>query len=386
MDISLTTADRMDAADEKLVVEACNVEGQPLSGRSIHEIVGSYGDGRQLLQTILDNGEDFQSKFIADHEEYIKASTGTVRVCHNLHDKDTSMRGQDELNLFIPGLGGSLDQFEPLLKLCSLLHKPFFCMDSPGFGKSDPLPSPTMSAVVDLIHEVLAKILKNLGVPSDQGNKLNVVGHSMGCYLALHFYVKYNELYSVKNIVLLGPPQPEMSILSKSNITVQFALKFLHRFPMIFDFYRNWFDQSKGLQSSGITQFFFSGNDNDSTDEVRRYRKLRQFYNNVQIKSDSTVAYLLGWESLDWERISHTMTSAAANAPHILIVSGEEDPVAPMAKVELVLKAFPNVDTTVKELVKIPSCSHNMFGDRPEQICRIFLNKLFRQDGPEIRN
>ena len=375
----------MDTPGEKLVVDACNVEGEPLSGRSIHEIVGSYGDGRQLLQTILDNGEDFQSRFIADHEEYVKASTGTVRVCHNLHDKGTSISEQNSINLFIPGLGGSLDQFEPVLKLCSLLHEPFFCMDSPGFGKSDPLPTPTMSTVVDLIDEVLEKVLKKLGVRSSQGNKLNVIGHSMGCYLALHFYVKYNESYLVKNIVLLGPPQPEMSILSKNNITVQFALKFLHRFPGIFDFYRNWFDQSKGLQSSGIAQFFFSGNDNDSTDEVRRYRKLRQFYNNVQIKSDSTVAYLLGWEPLDWERISHIMTSAAANAPHVLIVSGEEDPVAPMSKVELVLEAFPDTDVIVKELVKIPSCSHNIFGDRPEEICRIFLDKLFRQNGKVIR-
>lgn len=339
---------------ERLVEAACQLEGQPISERTLTSIVAAYKDGSTLSSSINLPGasKDFTTQFIASHQEYVSLGKGKIRVCHNIGPETR----ENQVYLFVHGLGGNLEQFEPLLRLLDSDGRQFLALDLPGFGKSEEWEDYPMLQVVAAIKEVLTKL-------GQAKEPIVLVGHSMGCYLAIHFYRMYHEQATIKQVILLSPPKKALTELQGSMI--QWGLWIGYKWPWLFDFYRSWFDQSKGLSSSGIEAFFSSGAVGTST----TYRKLWQFHNNVQIKSKSIFGYLLGWEPVPWDQIGETL---AQKSTHLLLMCGDMDSVTPCKDSQQILDSLPG--TVDKRLVIIPHCGHNVCFDTPKETCTLFHN------------
>lgn len=342
------------------MMESCILEGQPLSKRSLRAIVESYEDGPQLMESIKrpEADQDFSTVFIKDHEGYVNLSGEKVfslRTCHNLWQVEAG----DELFLFIHGLGGTLEQFEPLLRELDLRGKRFLAFDLPGFGKSDEWDNYSMIDVVKSIAQLLHTLLDGKPI-----SKLNITGHSMGCYLAIHFYLLFHETWPIRRLILLAPPKPDVDQLSKSKYLIQFGLRTGFRFPWMFDIYRTKFDQNKGLSSSGIKQFFHR--DGDVTNH---YRKLWQFHNNVQIKSRSIFGYFLGWQGIDWDRVKKTLSHEQCKTM-LVIMCGDKDGITPLKCAHEIYDLLGDVPS--KHFVTLRDCGHNVCFDSPEIVNEAF--------------
>lgn len=348
------------------MMDSCILEGQPLSKRSLRAIVESYKDGPQLMETIrqAQADQDFSTVFIKEHEGYAQlhgAHTSSVRTCHNLRQS----KGGGELFLFIHGLGGTLEQFEPVLRELDQRNKSFLAFDLPGFGKSDEWDQYPMLDVAKSIDRLINELTNN-----QKFEKLNIIGHSMGCYLAVHFYLIFHKSWCISRLVLLAPPKPNVDQLSKSKYLIQFGLRTGFKFPWMFDIYRTRFDQSKGLSSSGIKQFFYR--DGDVTD---KYRKLWQFHNNVQIKSRSIFGYFLGWEEIDWNVLNKVLSDQDSKIK-LLILCGEKDTITPEKYSREIYDLLSDVPS--KEIITIPNCGHNLCFDSPEAVNQIFSDSILQ--------
>lgn len=320
---------------------------QPISGRLIEEILTSYPDDRSLSTKILDHPEDFQNTFMLAHEHKIKVDGLNIRSCHNIQDP----KSNSVVHLFIHGLGGNIWQFEPLFRLLDLKGRLFFAIDLPGFGKSDELEEYPMSKVVRIIRSSLHTVTDS--------HELVIVGHSMGCHLAIHFYTQFQKHETINNLILFAPASPNLPQLNY--LSTRVLLFLLFKMPFFFDFYRAWFDQSKGLQSSGIKQFFYKG---------ATYQRLSQFHNNVQIKSRSVVGYLRGWEPIDWTHLKLTSK--------IEVIAGDKDPITPL---EVVEKFYTMLGVTPqKKFYVLKDCSHNICFDQPVEAVDTFNKIISSQD------
>ncbi|CCD24202.1 triacylglycerol lipase NDAI_0C05430 [Naumovozyma dairenensis CBS 421] len=357
----------MNQGQEELIVKACSLEGEPLSKRTIETIASSYVDDSTLAKVIVspESMLDFSTKFIHKYSSFEKVDGKSIRVCRNFGTSDSEGDGNhnEPLYLFIHGLGGVLEQFEPLLRLLDLNENKFLALDLPGFGKSDEYEDYNMFDVISIIHTIVDRL-----IPERTTSNIVLVGHSMGCYISLHLFYKSYTRFSFKKLVFLSPPKPQLDQLEKTNRKMQWLLRGILSLPWLFDFYRQWFDQSKGLSSSGIKRFFY--HDNEEQDHILKYRKLWQFHNNVQIKSRSILGYLLGWEPINWEDIRELLLEKSENT-EIVVLTGMEDPVTPLDKVRLYFSSFG--DVVHKRLIEIPECSHNLCFDLPLKVCELFL-------------
>lgn len=347
------------------MIKSCTLEGQPLSGRSLRAIVESYQDGPQLMESIrrAEADQDFSTVFIKEHEGYVQLddSKGTsIRTCHNLKQA----KNNSELFLFIHGLGGTLEQFEPLLRELDDKGKCFLAFDLPGFGKSDEWQQYSMADVVKSIDQLIHKLTNQ-----QKPQTLTIIGHSMGCYLAVHFYKMFHEAYNIDKLVLLAPPNPNVHQLSKSKYLIQFCLRTGFKYPWMFDIYRTKFDQSKGLSSSGIKQFFYR--DGDITNQ---YRKLWQFHNNVQIKSRSIFGYFLGWEEIDWTKLNKLL-SLEGTKTSLVIFCGDKDTITPIKYSHEIYDLLH--DVSAKKMITIEGCGHNLCFDAPEIMVEKFDSGVF---------
>lgn len=361
----------------EIIDKACNVENEILSHRELLDIVHKFEgvEDRRLAIEILNpnNSGDFTLRFIKDHQEFIECGEDKkVRVCHNLSRSNSNTF--KDIYIYLPGLGGSLDQFLPLMKLCDLNNKLFLAVDMFGFGQSDELDKYPMIDIVEQLNDLIVQMLVKHNITGTE--TINIIGHSMGCYLSLHLFTRFNKKWPISHLILLAPPAPTITSLAKDNKLAQWTLKALYNVPWLVTFYREWFDQSKGLNSSGIQNFFHQAGLNDDNDKENvslRYLKLFQFHNNVQIKSRSLLGYLLGWDPLDWTQINQTMKDIQTK---VTIVSGELDKVTDTKCANSVKESFEeNV-----ELITIPNCAHNITLDASKQICEIFVTKIFNQE------
>ena len=329
---------------------------------------------KEVLQP--ENQADFRTTFITNFESYVKINGKKLRVCHNFQNGKFVNDGHP-LHLFIHGLGGSLGQFEPLLRLTHLKGKKFLTLDLPGFGQSDELESYSMKSVIETIRSVVDLATgnqKSLGENTQL--KLILTGHSMGCYLCLHFFETYSKNYDIRKIALLSPPKPIMTSLSKRNYWTQWALWGVFKLPFIFDLYRNYFDQTRGLSSSGMKRFFFN---NDPNDYDLRYRKLWQFHSNVQNKSRSVVGYLLGWDAINWEKVNTLVdkNDKQGSDLHVLVFLGKNDQVTLPEDVKQFYESFENKNNT--KLIEIPNCSHTLCFDAPLVVCELFSENVLTE-------
>ena len=354
---------------------------EPLSGRALGEIVQDAENSADLV-TYIRKPEidlDFRLKFIAEHEEFFNVQLSDresrIRTCHNLSDEGIR---SDSLFVFVPGLAGNLEQFEPLLKLVDSDRKAFLTLDLPGFGHSSEWSDYPMLEVVELIFVLVCDVLRkrSTAVPKNDdanpfdGRKVVLVGHSMGCFLACHLYEQYMaDTKVVKTLVLLTPPKAHIEQLSKDRHIFQWALYGIFKMPWLFDIYRNRFDQVKGLQSSGIKQYFYQ----ESDDVKLKYRKLWQFKNNISNKSRTIIGYLLGWVTVDWVKFNGLLTQTDMKQK-IIIFGAERDPIAPIKNLEFYKETINK--ECLRKVIILPDCSHNLCFDRPELVCEDFQREV----------
>ncbi|CCH62635.1 hypothetical protein TBLA_0H03540 [Henningerozyma blattae CBS 6284] len=360
------------------VENACNLEGQPLSKLSIEDIVNKYVDSEtrqgnpRLYETLLleQNQLDFQTKFLKDHSHIItlpNRNNLNIRSCNNVGSEVLTNK---PIYVFLPGLGGSLDQYEPLLRLMDILNEKFIGFDLPGFGGSEEDTSEggyNMIKVCHIINEALQSIITQNYSTRDT-IELRLVGHSMGCYLVLHFFNSFQTKteYKISQLILTSPPKKKIEPLDKNNRLNQFGLQLLYKLPIIQDFYRSWFDQPKGLKSVGIANFFYDTKE-DTNNLSRLYRKLWQFYNNLRVKSSSIAGYLLGWEDLPWDELNDNLSTI--DKIKIIIISGNEDYISPIKDVIEFQNSFRDIENV--QLICIDNCGHNLCFDKPEVVCKI---------------
>lgn len=321
----------------------------PLSGLSVDQIVEKYSNNKDLSTAILKEPLDFENSFLAEHERFLQVGTTRLRTSHNIKHQ----HGEGPIYLFFHGLGGNLTQFEPLLRLLGELNEGFVAMDLPGFGLSEEQDGYQMLQVTQVIHDAFLQITDH--------RKIILVGHSMGCHLVLHFATLFGLEFDIKDSVFLSPPAPTLPQLQK--VSTRLALSVLCRLPFLFDWYRSYFDQSKGLESSGIKQFFYEGD---------CYRKFWQFHYNVQIRSRSLVAYLRGWVPVDWPKVGVI--------PSAVVITGEKDPVTPLDNAKTFFHALEEHIRHTK-FISIEDCSHNICFDQPEQVAKQFLEEVINRHG-----
>lgn len=339
---------------------ACRLDSEPLSEEPLDAIIKRY-EGPDLVKKMHEPAADldFGTKFIRKHEEFIPLGSnfpsveingGRLRCCHNLRKGTSASAEKEQLFVLLHGLGGNMEQFEPLMRLLDSEDKKFVAIDLPGFGKSDEWANYLMDNVVKAVHHTVILLFSMY----QSYSKLTMVGHSAGCYILIHFLTNYQNSFQFGKCVLLAPPKRTVDVLSKENHLIQFGLKAISKIPWILDIYRERFDQNKGLASSGISRFFYR--DGDITN---KYRKLWQFHNNIQIKSRSLWNYLLGWQEINWSKVDSTLTTVS-----IVIMCGANDVVTPLSNAQDMLKCFTNAQD--KNLIVIPECGHNLTFDYPE--------------------
>ncbi|AHY74683.1 ADI_G0004280.mRNA.1.CDS.1 [Saccharomyces cerevisiae] len=354
---------------------------EPLSGKALEEIVQNAENAADLVAYIRkpEVDLDFRLKFIAEHEEFFNVQlsdrTSRIRTCHNLSDKGIR---SDTVFVFVPGLAGNLEQFEPLLELVDSDQKAFLTLDLPGFGHSSEWSDYPMLKVVELIFVLVCDVLRkwSTAVPNNDnvnpfnGHKIVLVGHSMGCFLACHLYEQHMaDTKAVQTLVLLTPPKAHIERLSKDKHIIQWALYGVFKLPWLFDVYRNKFDQVKGLQSSGIKQYFYQQGD----DVKLKYRKFWQFKNNISNKSRTIIGYLLGWETVDWVKFNGVLTQTDMKQK-IIIFGAEKDPIAPIENLEFYKQTINK--ECLRKVIILPDCSHNLCFDRPELVCENFQREV----------
>jgi pimeloyl-ACP methyl ester carboxylesterase len=106
--------------------------------------------------------------------------------------------------IFIHGLGSSQNFYIPLTYALRDTQHRLILLDNPGAARS-PLPTTGEITVQSLAVTVL-ELLEHLKIEKD----VTVVGHSMGCLVALHLAQMAPEL--VRNAVLLGPVYPSAGL------------------------------------------------------------------------------------------------------------------------------------------------------------------------------
>ncbi|SCU91680.1 LAMI_0E06832g1_1 [Lachancea mirantina] len=310
----------------------------PLSGKSVQEVVEFYSVFDPISSKDLKEPLDFENEFFQEHCEFVELKNGAkVRVCRNLHQGEQPGR----IWLFFHGLGGNITQFEPILRVLDALDEHFLAIDLPGFGESSEWAEYPMLEVVKCVDSVVGDV-----------NKLVLVGHSMGCHLALHYQHLFREHRKIERIIFLTPASAVLPLLRRR--AVRGALLVMFYMPFLFDYYRENFDQNKGLKSSGIVKFFYEGHP---------YRKLWQFSRNVKINSRSIIGYFRGWEPITWDTLTLDFDCVVVGADH--------DPITPLDGV----KEFYNRLTTAHsaELVVLGDCSHNVCLDQPVKVAELFL-------------
>ncbi|SCV03156.1 LAME_0H08152g1_1 [Lachancea meyersii CBS 8951] len=331
---------------KRLASDACKLL-KPMSRFSTDEIVLKYAELGDLNRQILRNPRDFTNEFWVKFEKYGYVEEKRLRVCQNL----TEQHGNGPVFVFIHGLGGNMTQFEPLLRLLAELNEGFLALDLPGFGYSDEMTEYDIATVAGIVEKTVQI--------HTQRKKLVLVGHSLGCHIVMHFISEFASNYDIRDAVFLSPAAPDLPQLK--SLMASIGLWVLAKVPVLFDWYRTYFDQKKGLESSGIKKFHHKSD---------TYRKLWQFFYNVQIKSRSIIQYLRGWTPINWS--SDTVAGLAS----AVVITGKLDPITPLSTAKSFYAALDPVRR--KDFIEIEECSHNICFDSPNQIVSHFLDVIDR--------
>ena len=257
-----------------------------------------------------------------------------VRTFYHPHPHADKLPNSPPLPLlvFIHGLGGSLSQFGSLLT--ALVNSaPCFGIDLPGCGTSEFAPKSwdaySHRALVELLAVAIQEACDVAGT-----NSVTLVGHSLGCSLAVSLaapgaWVACTHTFKVLGLVAICPMASALTP-EKSRI----YRRLLHIPTPVFDLWRRW-DRIGGVKSPSVLRFVGVGADAET-------KRLQLRYNE---QSRTPV-----WRRMAWGCFAETGSPSGQGLPTvevwatlripILVVAGEDDPATPPSEVTLISKAL----------------------------------------------
>lgn len=259
-----------------------------------------------------------------------------IRIFHREHAKADELyrsNGPLPLLVFIPGLGGSVAQFHPLLS--SLVDlAPCLSMDHPGGGRSDFEPKDWEAYTPEALTELIETIIEEYR-DKEAEQTVVLIGHSMGtaysAYLANPSVPHKTSLaeYVVGLIGICPLPGP------LSEPTTLWARRLMWVPGWIFDLWRTW-DGIGGPNSPSITRFVGE----DADEELRilqwRYNKQsrtpvwrRMFYGALPTYTDGKAQGGI-WGLDVWKGIKCPL----------YLIAAEKDNLTPPKDMQKILEAF----------------------------------------------
>ncbi|PHH61214.1 hypothetical protein CDD82_2170 [Ophiocordyceps australis] len=258
-----------------------------------------------------------------------------IRVFFRQHVKADELPGPLPLLVCIPGLGGSVAQFHPLLS--SLVDlAPCLAVDWPGCGRSEYTVASWDAYTPQAFSELLETVIETYR-DSDAGQGVVLIGHSLGTYMAAwmaNMHVKHTTTVA-RHVVGLVAICPLSGPGDKSKYMWAF-LSALFWLPESFlSLWRAW-DAMGGLESASVTRFV--GQDADAELKMLQYRFNQQSRTPVLRR----MAYGLipsfgdrnpvgGLPGLDiW---------AGLNIP-VYLIAGQDDHLTPPSETEKIVQAI----------------------------------------------
>jgi pimeloyl-ACP methyl ester carboxylesterase/protein-tyrosine phosphatase len=298
---------------------------------------------------------------LRDHSQFKSYKTSRfeypeIRVFFRQHVKADQLPKKPAplpLLVCIPGLGGSVAQFHPLLR--SLIDlAPCLSIDWPGGGRSKFAPTQWEAYTSEALMELLEVIIEDhRDKEHDQGVVL--IAHSMGTILSAGLANKKltHKTSLAKHIVGLVAICPVSGPMEESKVTL---IKKLFWIPgWIFGLWRAW-DARGGPHSASVARFVGEG--------APAELKLMQYRYNQQSKTPVWRRMAYGALATRYEDgkpiggIPGPDTWANLDIP-VYLIGGEKDNVTPPKEVDKIVKAFHSLDDTVvaDETQQSPSVS-----------------------------
>jgi predicted alpha/beta-fold hydrolase len=168
-----------------------------------------------------------ESEYIKSHISFIDLHPYRIRIFHARHSFQPILPKPIPLIVFIHGLGGQINQFEPLLK-CFCQVADVLAVDLPGCGGS-PLTNRnwdlyTTEALTTLVHWTIEDKISD--------RKVVIIGHSLGSLIAGSLALKLED--KCLACVLLCPK-------AKISEKERRGIRFMTRLPeFIFNIFRKW--------------------------------------------------------------------------------------------------------------------------------------------------
>lgn len=278
---------------------------------------------------LLRNHSDFKS-FKTSHAEY-----KDIRVFFRQHAKAAELytNGPLPLLVFLPGLGGSVAQFHPLLN--SLVDlAPCLSMDYPGMGRSKFDLTSWEAYTTEAMGELFETIIEDYR-DKEAEQTVVLVGHSMGTAHAAWLAnrkVKHTTRLADYVVGVIGIC-PVGGAMNES--LVRWARRLIWVPGWLFDLWRTW-DGIGGPESPSVLRFV--GEDAEPELKLLQYRFNRQsrtpvwrrmFYGALPTYKDGKPVG--GVTGLDvW---------AGLEVP-VYLVAGEKDTLTPPSEVDKILEAM----------------------------------------------
>lgn len=258
-----------------------------------------------------------------------RAEYPEIRVFFRQHAKASELyrsNGPLPLLVFIPGLGGSVAQFHPLLS--SLVDVgPCLSMDWPGGGRSTFRPTSWDAYTQEALRELLEVMIEDHR-DKDAGQTVILIGHSMGSALCAtlanqkvpHKTSIADYVVGVVGICPLAEPMDEkMAARVRSLMWIP---------GWVLDLWRFW-DGMGGPESPSVRRFVGQGADDEL--KLMQYRfnsqsrsgVFRRMLNGLALYRDGTPVG--GFTGLD--------TWAGLQCP-VYLIAGENDNITPAANAE----------------------------------------------------
>ncbi|KEF52475.1 uncharacterized protein A1O9_11317 [Exophiala aquamarina CBS 119918] len=243
-------------------------------------------------------------------------TSGLTRINSKIVNVEISGRGQSHV-IFVHGLGGSTEFYTPLLKSTSL-EKLFKCIryDIEGHGQSPT--DATSNISIPSYAADLAALFRHI---TDQPSVL--VAHSMGSLIALYFAAQHPEC--VQKVILLGPA----------------------RYPVPMAATDGQNKRARAVRAEGMSAVAETVATNGTSDKTRA----------TKISAYSAVkAILMGQDPEGYAKACAALGEAAVleidlsklTMP-VLIVTGKEDKVSPVAACRSLCEMLPDAKLDVIE-------------------------------------
>lgn len=240
--------------------------------------------------------------------------------------------GEGEVLLCVHGLGGTSNFWRPVVTAFADSHR-VIAPDLPGAGRSDVDPE---LSIQSLVQDLLA-LLDELGV-----DKVLLVGHSMGTIVCQHMAVAAPERISA--MVLLGPlaapPDAARPVIA---------------------------ERAKAARSNGMLAIANAIADGALSRETKAENPNAQGFVREMLLRQPAEGYALSCLALSEAQAAD---AAAIHCP-VLLVTGDQDGVAPQASVALLHESLARSDMHVLE-----RCGHWTMSERDADVVRLMRDFL----------